>query len=86
MRNLAFAILTIATILTATGISPNLLTRLPRLPAVGQGLRLQLHIAGSVQRVSIGPYGRVLYQSIFCESTGTRRSLAASPRLLKLIL
>ena len=44
---------------------------------------MQLHVAASVQRVGIGPYGRVLYQSIFCESTGTRRSLAASPRLLK---
>ena len=54
------------------------------MPAVGPFLRLQLHVAISVQRVGIGPYGTVLHQSIFCERASARRLLAASPRLLKL--
>jgi hypothetical protein len=47
-------------------------------------LRLQLHLAASVQCVGIGPLGRVRHQSIFCWRGRTPRGLsAASPRLLK---
>ena len=56
------------------------------MPAVGPFLRLQLHLAASVQRGGIRPYSTVLHQSIFCERASARRLLAASTRLLKLIL
>jgi len=52
----------------------------------GQLLRMPLHVAASVQRVGIGPRGTVRHQSIFCERASARGLLAASPRLLKLIL
>src|SRR5882724_7069569 len=55
------------------------------LPAVGGSLlRLQLHVAASVQRVGIGPRRHVRHQSIFCWCGRAPRGLsAASPRLLK---
>jgi hypothetical protein len=55
------------------------------LPAVGVPLlRLQLHVAASVQGVGIGPGGRVRHQSIFRGHGRTPRGLStASPRLLK---
>src|SRR5450755_2500894 len=46
-------------------------------------LRLQLHVAASVQRVGIGPGGTVRHQSIFCWRGRAPRGSAASPRLLK---
>ena len=55
------------------------------LPAVGVPLlRLQLHVAASVQRVGIGPRGTVRHQSIFRGRGRAPRGLSeASPRLLK---
>jgi hypothetical protein len=55
------------------------------LPAAGGPLlRMQLHVAASVQRVGIGPRRHVRHQSIFCWRGRAPRGLsAASPRLLK---
>jgi len=66
----------------ATGAGPDVWRGFSGLPEVGPFLRLQLHDAGSVQRVGIGPHGTVLHQSIFCERAAARRLLAVSPRLL----
>jgi hypothetical protein len=63
-------------------VGPDVQSGLSGLPAVGPFLRLQLHVAASVQRVGIGPCGTVRHQSIFCERASARRLLAASPRLL----
>jgi len=52
--------------------------------AGGQLVRMQLHVAASVQRVGIGPRRPVRHQSIFCWRGRAPRGLsAASPRLLK---
>jgi hypothetical protein len=42
---------------------------------------MPLHVATSVQRVSLEPRGRVRHQSIFCERASARGT-TLSPRLL----
>src|SRR5450755_319896 len=89
MRIPALAILTIATVLTAAPVRAQ--TYDPAYPVclhVYQWggvplLRLQLHVAASVQRVGIGPRRHVRHQSIFCWRGRAQRGLSASPRLLK---
>jgi hypothetical protein len=51
--------------------------------ARGQPIRMQLHVAASVQRVGIWPRGAVRHQSIFRGRGRARGSSKASPRLLK---
>src|SRR6266704_1200164 len=51
-------------------------------PLGGQLLRMPLHVAGSVQRVGVGPRRPVRHQSIFCE-WATARGPTISPRLTK---
>jgi hypothetical protein len=50
----------------------------------GQLLRLQLHVAGSVQRVGVGSRRPVRHQSIFCERATARRP-KLPPRLLNIV-
>ena len=49
----------------------------------GQLLRMQLHVAATVQRVGIGTRGTVYHQSIFRERARARALLVASPGLLR---
>ena len=89
MRILALAILAIGTISIGSAAAQ---TYDPAYPVClhvvrpDQLLRMPLHVAASVQRVGIGPRRPVRHQSISCERASARGLLAASPRLLRLIL
>src|SRR5450432_1566817 len=93
MRILALAILAIGTVSIGPAAAQSYDPAYPVcLHKYGQGavqlLRLQLHVAASVQRVGIGPRGRVRHQSIFRgrgRAPGTTLS-AASSHLLNMIL
>jgi hypothetical protein len=76
MRILALAILAIGDFGDRDGLNrvrggPDLRSGLSGLPARvhpgGQLLRMPLHVAATVQRVGLGPRGRVRHQSIFRE-------------------
>ena len=86
MRILTLAILTNRDGLNRASGRPDVRSGLSGLPSREGGLRMPLHVAASVQRVGIGPRGTVFHQSIFCERASARGLLAASPRLLRLIL
>jgi hypothetical protein len=84
MRIRALAILAIGTVSIGSAAAQGLSGLPARLRPGGQLLRMPLHVAGSVQRVGIGPRRPVRHQSIFCERASARGT-ALSPRLLNIV-